>query len=89
MTRITMAALPIVEEIDGESVWSSVTGVREEKDDSLHIATTLPPTAFPKERYPVTPTSIYKKAAAPILVVTTAVVLKCELLLISLSMENI
>ena len=56
---------------------------------TLHIATTLPPTALPKERYPVMATSTYKKAETPILAMTTPVVLKCELLPISLRIENI
>lgn len=61
----------------------------EKGNRSLHIATTLPPTALPKERYPVIATSTYRKAATPMLEKTTAVVLKCELLPISFSIENI
>ena len=57
MTRMTMAALPIVEEIDGRSVKLSMNQPGEEGQGGLHIATTLPPTALPKERYPVIATS--------------------------------
>ena len=60
-----------------------------ERARSLHIATTLPPTALPKERYPVMATSTYKKVETPILAVITAVVLNCELLPISFRTENI
>ncbi len=90
MTRMTMAALPMVEEIDGWSVHCQLTRCGEEKwGMSLHIATTLPPTALPKERYPVIATSTYRNAEVPMLATTTAVVLKCELLPISFNIENI
>lgn len=49
----------------------------------------LPPTAFPKERYPVIEISRYRKAALPMLATTAVVVLKFELLPISFSVENI
>lgn len=51
MTRITMAALPIVEVIEGASgVCQFGRRCNVGKRRGLHIATTLPPTEFPKER---------------------------------------
>ena len=90
MTRMTIAALPMVEVIDGESVKLSATQTWGKGGNrSLHIATILPPIALPKERYPVIATSTYRIAAAPMLTRITVVVLKCELLPISFSVENI
>lgn len=55
----------------------------------LHMLTMLPCTLLPYERYPVMATRMYTLHAVPMLAMTTPVVRKWELFLISLSMENI
>ena len=65
ITRMTMAALPIVDATDGKSICdehrSKVRVV------NLHIRTILPSTLSPNDKYPVMPTKTYMNAAVPLL----------------------
>lgn len=55
MTRMTIAAFPIVEAIDGisELIFSDVIALADAYKVYLHIPTILPATLLPNERYPV------------------------------------
>jgi len=56
MTRMTMAALAIVDAIDGKSAHVVSLPSYQMKRSHLHILTILPSTLSPKDRYPVMPT---------------------------------
>jgi hypothetical protein len=77
MTRMTIAAFPIVEATEGISIeLFSILGLFANDDEVyLHMPTILPATLLPKERYPVIATKMYVQQAEPILAPMTEVVL--------------
>lgn len=86
-----MAALAIVEAMDGGSATPSTQGHMPggQHGPNLHMLTMFALISFPKVRYPVTATRMYTDAAEPMLAATTPTILPGELSLISFNIENI
>ena len=89
MTRMTMAALPIVDDIEGASAQISIGKSLQLLLSHLHIPMIFAVTLLPNERQPVIATRRYMKPDEVTLAITTEVVLDLELSAISFNMENI